>query len=191
MKKISHWLLGKYLIDDVYGLCEHKYERAFLWGCIEPDFNLLTYIKGTKKIQPFRGHNFKSSKKCMQNIIIKLQKSEKWGILEYYRLGKLIHYISDAFTYPHNEIFKDSIKEHRNYEMKLQGCLIKYIFVRQSWMNEFRGQPVNEIIFITHQQYLKSAADLYTDVNYIIKTSSIVYQILISKTSNYCKTIHF
>ena len=39
---------------------------------------------------------------------------------QYYTLGKLTHYLADAFTYPHNDHFSDSLMDHHRYESDLR-----------------------------------------------------------------------
>ena len=41
-----------------------------------------------------------------------------------YLLGKLIHYIADAFTFPHNNVFKGNLVQHCKYENKLHQAYL-------------------------------------------------------------------
>jgi hypothetical protein len=160
LKTESHVLLVRYIIDSLKGFRAHSYEKAFLFGCIEPDYNILTYLKGSVKIQLLRGHNFKNSEKCMLRIIERLQLRKLWGMQEYYRFGKLIHYISDAFTYPHNETYSKSIREHRNYE-KMLNCYFKnYITIPKSMPIESFGKSVVDAINLIHQEYLEAPTSI-------------------------------
>ncbi len=93
-----------------------------MFGCTEPDSNPLTYLKGSRTIQWPRGHNYRNAERLMARLSASLSRRERWGMLDYYRLGKLIHYTSDAFTYAHNETFRENIHEHRCYEARLQRC---------------------------------------------------------------------
>ncbi len=55
----SHILLAKYLMKLTQEADSSKHHKLFLLGCIEPDFNVLSYLKGSMKCQKFRGHNYK------------------------------------------------------------------------------------------------------------------------------------
>ena len=46
---------------------------------------------------------------------------------QYYTLGKLTHYLADAFTYPHNENYPDSMLCHHQYETDLRAYLEEYL----------------------------------------------------------------
>lgn len=184
MKTESHRLLGKYLIGTVHGIYEPKYEKAFLWGCVEPDFNFLTYLKGSGKIRLFRGHNFRNSATCVRHMLDTLQKNKDWGMREYYCFGKLIHYLSDAFTYPHNENFSGSIREHRRYEMELHKRFQRYIILKQCVPNEGQDRSACEVIGLLHRQYLDAEPGETTDVRYIVLTAAIVFRMLMPETAN-------
>lgn len=49
---------------------------------------------------------------------------------QYYTLGKLTHYLADAFTYPHNENYPESLIAHRQYEDDLRSYLAQYLRFR-------------------------------------------------------------
>ena len=55
----------------------------------------------------------------MRKLFDSVQKQERIGIRKCYHLGKLTHYVADAFTFPHNKKFCGSLKEHRRYEKTL------------------------------------------------------------------------
>jgi len=194
LKTESHRLLGEYLIRTVPGFCEPKYEEVFLWGCIEPDFNFFTYLKGSGKTRLFRGHNFRNSTACVRHIIDTLQKNKYWGIREYYRFGKLIHYLSDSFTYPHNENFSGSIREHRKYETELHNRFQRYIFLKQCVPNEDRCRSASEAVELLHRQYLEAEAGEATDIRYIVLATGSVYRMLIPETAgdrNQCSEVQY
>jgi hypothetical protein len=115
-------------------------------------------------------------------MIQRLQLRKRWRMQEYYRFGKLIHYISDAFTYPHNEIYNKSIKEHRSYERMLNCYFKYYITIPQNIPAESVGKSVMDAINLTHQEYLKAPTGMRTDVRYIMKTTNIVLNSLIPET---------
>ena len=114
MKSYSHRLIGIAILENMLQAENRLSKQAFLLGCIEPDYNFITYFRGSVKYDTLRGHNYENSFECMRRISDKLIGKRVWGAIEYYRLGKLIHYILDAFTYPHNGIFSGSIMEHRD-----------------------------------------------------------------------------
>jgi len=174
LKTASHKLLGQYLITDLYGLSARRYEKAFIFGCVEPDYNPLTYLRGSCQARFFKGHNFKNAKPCIMRLIQKLQQRKRWGIREFYLLGKLIHYIADAFTYPHNEFYKNSIIAHLRYEESLHNFLQKKIGMMPGLLQRYIGASAVEYIFLTHQQYSAASTGLLTDVQYIVDTTTMI-----------------
>ena len=93
-----------------------RYVQAFLIGCIEPDRNPVTYLKGSIRHQWLRGHNYRNARRFMRRISVRLENKDSWNLYDYYTLGKLIHYTTDAFTYAHNDTFPTALTEHREYE---------------------------------------------------------------------------
>ena len=105
MRGKSHRCLGKYLVQHYMSDTPERYVKAFLLGCIEPDRNPATYLKGSIRCQWLRGHNYRNARRFMRAISARLEKKETLGLFDYYTLGKLIHYTTDAFTYAHNDTF--------------------------------------------------------------------------------------
>lgn len=171
MKTIDHYLLGEKILKEI-SLHMTKFEKeVFLLGCEEPDINPFTYLKGSIKYEKFHGHNYNNSKKLIKNYIKKLESGHnKWKILKYYRLGKLIHYIADAFTFTHNDLFQGSLREHVAYERYLHCLIIKELekgeIKRMLFFNR-TGEDIYEKLSKIHNQYLQKRKKMYDDMMYI------------------------
>ena len=98
-------------------------QDALLLDCVEPDYNPFTYLHGSLKTEKFRGHNFDNARKCFVCLIHKIETEEMTEIKRCYLLGKLIHYVADAFTFPHNNVFKGNLVQHCKYENKLHAYM--------------------------------------------------------------------
>ena len=181
MKTESHKLLGEYLINHCRSVNDWRYKKAFLWGCVEPDYNVLTYLKGSRSIQPFRGHNFKNAEHFILGMIGQLERTKRWGIKEYYRLGKLIHYISDAFTYPHNEHCSESLKGHLRYEGELHNSFRDFVAAPQKKPEE-SASSVEEYVLSAHRRYVNASAGVSTDMPYIVDTTRTAFCLLIPES---------
>ncbi|HWS42188.1 MAG TPA: hypothetical protein VN421_03790, partial [Pseudoflavonifractor sp.] len=48
-------------------------QKAFILGCVEPDPNMFSYLKGFVKYQKLRGHNYNSSRSYTLCVLKKLQ----------------------------------------------------------------------------------------------------------------------
>ncbi len=176
MKKKSHILLGRYL-NDMQAFVKPLYEKAFLFGCVEPDYNYFTYIKGALTEGALRGHNFKKAQQNLLRTIEKLEKEKHLTILRYYRLGKLIHYIADAFTSPHNESY--SAAGHRTYEIRLHSELVKDIADSFEMSQTILGGSVMEYLISIHEQYRSAWKSTYTDVQFILEATGVVFNQLV------------
>lgn len=179
MLKESHVLLGNYLIDHFADAVQRRHKKLFLWGCVEPDYNYLTYLKGSLKNLPLRGHHYPNGKSRISQLAGRLKKNRRRNGLNFYRLGKLTHYVSDAFTHAHNPGFGGRVKGHRSYEIKLHSHFQKGL--RETGFSPYPGNPgsAEAFFFELHRQYAHTAAGLSADLDYIIKVTASVFRMLV------------
>ncbi len=174
MKQESHRRLGRYLMEQVQRQPKRRHSTAFFIGCVEPDRNPLSYLKGSLRAKWFYGHNYQNADRWIFRSIRRLQSKERWNLFDYYRLGKLIHYTSDAFTYVHNNCFDEPIHAHRAYEndlqalffQRLQECRARY---------DAKLRDIAEMLRTAHEQYLSAAADIRRDCQYILDMTSRIF----------------
>ena len=123
MQKRSHLLLAQSLLDYTQRFPARPYELAFLFGSFQPDCNPFSYLKGSLHAKPFGGHTYANSKSYISRNVRRLQRRKRWNIWHYYTMGKLTHYVADAFTFPHNPHFPGVGWEHHIYESELRLAL--------------------------------------------------------------------
>lgn len=167
MKQESHHLLGHHLIDHLENRPKSRYTRAFLIGCVEPDRNPFSYLKGSIRSRWFYGHNYQNADRWIERHISYLRVKKHWNMWDYYSLGKLIHYTSDAFTYVHNNCFTESVSAHRAYENRLQEQFLKYLREDDPTEVPFR-MDLNNFFRVSHERYLEHVADVHRDCEYIL-----------------------
>ena len=155
------------------------YIWAFRLGCIEPDRNPATYLKGSFRSQWLRGHNYGNAKRYMFRISRRLEKKEHLNVLDYYTLGKLIHYTTDAFTYAHNEEFSTDLGEHMTYEAALQNYFLEYMQAEPNG-SELCADSIAEAIRIQHRDYIRKPADIRTDTKYALKVCCTILALLLA-----------
>lgn len=155
MKMKSHVLLAQYLLSSIPNCHSVIYQKAFVFGCIEPDLNIFSYLKGSVTCQKLRGHNYDNSYVYTLRTFKKLQGREKWGLRDYYRFGKLIHYLADAFTYPHNESFTGTLWEHRIYETHLHPHFSAYLRQCKKNSETENLKDISAFIAGLHGQYAR------------------------------------
>lgn len=180
LKTHSHKQLASYLVEQYISDAPRRYVRAFKLGCIEPDKNYLTYVKGSIKHQWLRGHNWGNTERYMTRISRKLENKDRFFLLDFYKLGKLIHYIADAFTFPHNPYFDTNLKTHRSYECKLESYLpwqiSKYVHDSADY-----DMSLMDIIRCYHNEYVQKPKSVHTDASFSIIVCSTILDLLFIK----------
>ena len=176
----SHRHLGKYLVNRYMTTASCYYQVAFLFGCFEPDWNPVTYIKGSLRFQWLRGHNYRNAYRYMRRIAHRLEKKKVLKLLDYYTLGKLIHYTADSFTYAHNDSFPPSLEAHREYEVNLQEYFLRYV---QS-DPRIDTQPAATIIDTIRYYHLKYEAreiNVFKDATYAVTVCCCILTLLLTE----------
>ena len=102
------------------GTAAISHRVAFRIGCLEPDKNPSTYLKGFRTGHFFQGHNWNNSLKTVYKTGELLARKKRFNVIDYYLLGRIIHYISDGFTYAHNIHFGRNLPAHIAYEAQLE-----------------------------------------------------------------------
>jgi hypothetical protein len=177
MRKKSHILLASYLVKDIQKeqLLQHK--KAFVLGSILPDCRP-SFI--TTK------HEFFGTFEMVQERMERL--SRHHSILKinqrvYARhLGEVIHYIADYFTFPHNNTYTGSLKDHCVYENHLKFGLRNYIRSNQACLDktdfkEFSNiEELFQFIRVAHMDYLSRERNVEEDCLYIVTVCRQVVQ---------------
>lgn len=181
MKSNSHRTLGQYLVatylQEYSGVCQ----KAFSIGCIQPDKNPATYLKGSLRWQWCRGHNWDNAKAYIRRSGDHLQDCTHLNILDFYRLGKLIHYTADAFTYAHNKHYSLDLASHRDYERHLDAKLASYLLeLNEDYDIKFDPNgSVSDFISNNHRRYMHHIPGQENDMNYCVRICSQVLQLLL------------
>ncbi|MBR3569293.1 MAG: zinc dependent phospholipase C family protein [Oscillibacter sp.] len=177
MQKRSHLLLARSLLSREGGFPARRYELAFLFGSFQPDCNPFSYLKGSLRGKLFGGHTYANSRRYVNRRIRALQARARRSLRDYYALGKLTHYVADAFTWPHNPHFPGAGWGHHVYETELRHALEKRLagagFPPRQAPDVSPALP--EEIKALHDAYLAEAnPGLETDIDYILKASDLL-----------------
>ena len=181
MKSNTHRSLGYYLIDTYMQEYPSFCRWVFSFGCIQPDKNPATYLKGSIRWQWLRGHNWDNAKLYITKSGDRLQRCKSLRLIDFYRLGKLIHYTADAFTYAHNKHCKLSLSSHRDYERELHGYMAAYL----NDLSEDHGillpsrSSVSDFIRKNHASYMCLLPCPETDTRYCVHMCAQVLQMLL------------
>lgn len=115
MDKKSHIKIAMNTFDTLFQFHGELERLAFIYGSVEPDLNVFTYIKGhgENRVRPY-----------ILSSLKELEALPFWGISDFYKAGRTAHYIVDSFTYPHTSGFDGNIKEHVAWEKRIARKLL-------------------------------------------------------------------
>ena len=173
MQKRTHTLLARTLLRSEMGFAAKRFELAFLFGSFQPDVNPFSYLKGSLHYNKLKGHNYANSRNYINAKIVKLQHRQFWTVWQYYTLGKLTHYLADAYTYPHNENYPNTMLDHHCYETDLRKFMRGYLAHRYIRRQQARRDLVAALEEL-HQQYMEARASMIRDANYILKATGLL-----------------
>ena len=118
MRKKSHLALAYYLMtsEGMETLTTHK--KAFYWGSILPDC-VPSFITTRHCIDD----TFLHVRKELMRLVCSYNPTK--GITSSFcrRLGVILHYVADYFTFPHNSFYPGTITDHCRYEEELKQTL--------------------------------------------------------------------
>lgn len=176
MRTADHMNLSRYIMDHMDAGASKLQKAVFVFGSIEPDINMLTYLRGSiHGEEKLRGHNYENVMKYMEKLTKKLEKGGMGTVRQSFLLGKLVHYVADSFTYPHNSIFPGNLKEHCQYETELHGYVNKMIASADVNMDSIDDElDIVEYLRELHDRYVSETPGCENDYGYITHAISVV-----------------
>lgn len=160
-----------------------------MFGCIEPDLNPFTYLRGSLKKRLLRGHNAENVQSHIQQCIKKLQRSKRQSAYWYFSLGTLMHYIADSFTYPHNVTFSGGLLQHRAYEKSLHKVFEPDLSAHaMDGLNTSQNTPWRTFD-LRHRQYISRTGTMETDCRFIVMTCQDILASLLSAKPSTCTAL--
>lgn len=153
---------------------------AFLYGSVEPDINCLTYLRGIPAGDGLHGHSDTQVLPRIDRLARLLGRQGQWHPLDCYRLGKLAHYVADAFTLPHNPNFSGDMRAHIRYEAQLAA----YFHARLPDARPPHGlsgcvppaspDGLPELLRWRHRLYLSAVPGVENDAFFILEAAQAV-----------------
>ena len=168
-----------YLTRNYLQIAPRRHIHAFLLGCVQPDKNPATYLKGSLRCKWLRGHNWNNASRYMARLSRRLERRKKLRLLDFYSLGKLIHYTVDAFTGAHNDHFPPQLQQHRQYEERLQSYFLEYLKRKESTTAPTTGK-VMDAIRAYHKEYCAMPTSIHNDSKYCLLVSSLIVCTLVA-----------
>lgn len=180
MRGQSHLALGQYLARHYMKDIPKSCVAAFSIGCIEPDRNPATYLKGSLRHQWLRGHNYRNARRFMKRISCRLERRRKLSLYDYYTLGKLIHYTADAFTCAHNHHFPTCLSRHREYEIRLQDHFLAFL-AEDPQVDISMAGDIMSAISAFHREYEQKDDSIHNDSCFALTACCCVLALLFAK----------
>jgi hypothetical protein len=167
----DHLALGYYLLDFAGSEELLKHRRAFLAGCVEPDYNMATYLRGMKTSRKFRGHNADNSFDHVSKCIAEFQQQGLCTGWDYFVLGTTLHYVADAFTWPHNTFWEKSLAQHAAYEIQLHPVFAASLCREDGYADGPEPRSLTAFVAESHREYSAGPHEMAADCRYIIGVS--------------------
>ncbi len=179
MKQKDHLALGRYLISagmiNRTGALPPLCRLAFLSGCVLPDYLPHTYLHGFRKSHAMRGHHTAYSKRHIQTVLARLQKRGIRHHGDLFRLGLLLHYVADSFTYAHTAAFPGDMREHRRYELRLHATFLGYLQAEKQTKEELRKDLLSALRAL-RRQYEAEREEFLRDCIYILRATQMIFE---------------
>ncbi len=182
----DHRLLGEYLAGQMIGHTSPLAIRLFIKGCVFPDHNPWTYLRGVFMWHPFKTHFVFLSYPEIMRLCEKLENRTRLYLWDYYTLGALLHYAADAFTYPHNELFTGSMLEHARYERsELHQTFSRYLSEEFSISTAQADSTasIGECFAKLHSAYMQAEPSARCDSMYICRACTVICARVLEKES--------
>lgn len=181
LRKKSHISLAQYIVKDMDVPVMVDHRKAFYLGSILPDCkpSFLTQkheFEGTFDIVRERIFDLSLDAELILNNARAFMR----------RLGEVIHYIADYFTYPHNQIYEGSLKDHCVYEKELKFRLREYVRSGEAFRNRIdvrkfeTPEAVCSFIRGAHAEYLERKHGVKEDCEFIVRICHQVVQAVLA-----------
>lgn len=115
----DHVALAKQLLRHAPCPLSRAASLGILVGSALPDCNPLTYLSGVRCHQGLHGHNAEVREKTIGRLLHRMRRGNVGGFFDGVRLGIALHYLADAFTYPHHAYYPGTLRDHLAYEREL------------------------------------------------------------------------
>ena len=180
----DHRLLGEFLAQRMIKNTSSLAVHLFVTGCVFPDHNPLTYLRGLYMGYPLKTHFLFLSYPEIMRLCNKLESRKKLYIWDYYTLGALLHYVADAFTFPHNEHYTGNMLEHAQYEHGQLHQTFEQYLTRDFDIDKYginNLQSIANIFSNLHNSYMKTEPTALCDAEYICQACTVICEKVLAK----------
>ncbi len=175
MRKKSHMSLSMYLVNNMDSELLENHKKAFIVGSILPDCKP-SFVTTKHNME----ETFDIVCKFIDELTVDTNGFKRISTAYCRRLGEVTHYLADYFTFPHNEIFHGTLREHCQYEKHLKKALKAYIksdnvVVNRQIIGTFsKPEDLRNYVLKIHKQYLLCNKNVESDCMYIVSLCHVV-----------------
>lgn len=127
METKDHWQLANWLLFPEEGRLPSEFATGLRIGSILPDCNPFTFLRGLRGRQGLHGHNAEITEPRINRLLSAAARPGEANFACGIRLGSALHYLADAFTYPHHAYYPGTLAEHVSYERSLHRVLTECV----------------------------------------------------------------
>ena len=161
----------------------YQHRKACLIGCILPDCKP-SFVTQRHEFDETYG-DVKETLRCLtQDWQFMFESPKSFWI----KVGEALHFIADYFTYPHNQGYEGTLRDHCRYENRLKHYLRFYILSgkalkkREEIRRFLDVEELFDYIEEKHQEYLAGNHGVEKDARYItnvcLQVMAGIYQLL-------------
>lgn len=184
MRKKSHISLAKGVIHGLGVKDRITHRLSFYIGSIWPDCTPSFITKRHCVDETFEVFMDKMSK-----FINKFNPKKDMGIVSTWRMGVVLHYIADYFTFPHNKHYSGTLKDHCIYEEELKHSMydcvdgVRAVNKLYKLPNLLDIKQIEQYIKEIHSQYMTYRGNVDLDCNYAFSVCMSVMSALLDIVS--------
>ena len=161
MNKLGHLTATGLLAQEL----PRRYRFFLKLGSLLPDLLVFTYVGG---------HNWDSTREKPARRMLRPEETGRESCASYLRLGYILHYVQDYFTYPHNSWYPGSMAEHGIYELSLTAYARRQETAPQSIRPARSAQALMDCLTQTHREYARQTPGVGTDFTYLMSAAEQV-----------------
>ena len=185
MRKKSHISLTKGVVHGLSAEQRFGHRLSLYVGSILPDCTP-SFLTRRHCIED----TFDVCEKKMLGFL-KHYKTKKKGvsILSSIRMGVVLHYIADYFTFPHNDHYPGNVKDHCYYERDLKFGMRAFLETEEAAQIKEHVAAYDSVEELTsyirsiHNSYMKLAHTVEEDIRYIVHACTTVVKSVLNMVS--------
>lgn len=184
MRKKSHISLAGQIMDSLQLGDVFDYKLPFYVGSIWPDCRPSFVTTPHKFDVTYQG----IEQKLIQ-FVSNYDPEKGMDMRHCAKLGVIIHYIADYFTFPHNNHYDGNVKDHCYYERDLKHEMRAFLKTEEAF--EIKEQvaaydsmeELSSYIRSIHNSYMKLKHTVQEDIRYIVHVCTTVVKSVMNMVS--------